>query len=826
MNKLETVAIVELQEDEDLRREGTRLFDGEEMLYEGNGALRFLAKPGVFEHRDLQELFDESFPLAELPIVSVEMADAARSLRLHCCFAMWDRVWEDPSRAATLQQYVTNQRQLSSFLFTAFLRTLVPAHLSAHFDQQLAERLFRTCQCSFAPLNAFFGGMAAQEVIKAVTKKYSPLSQLFYLDFLDLVDTGSWLSSAADSGMWFLGSEALQRLAEARVFVVGAGAIGCELLKNLALLGVGSVTVTDDDAIEQSNLNRQFLFRDGDIGKMKSDVACAKAAQLGSGRTRFTAMGYRLQPSTQRIFSNGFFRAHSVVLTALDNITARLYVDSRCVASSVPMIDSGTLGTQGHVQVVLPQLTESYSSQEDPQVSTQIPLCTLKLFPHTMTHCIEWARDLCFEKQLSIKPSVWNRFFFVMPEDSSEPLRLNTAVNWNAIEPTTLSILAKMVSKRHEHLSHFEDCVRLAKAKFDKYFDHDPRRLIAMFPADHTTEDGERFWAPPKRLPTPLYFNADDPQHIDFVWCLSQLLALVWGIAVPAALQQAPQEVARLAASSRVPSFTRSLLASSTASVREALLAKVKGGEDGKSGTPERRKTIGNEWYHETVAEVRRYFSQLAAHPDPGGVAWLSPIEFDKDEPLQLHIGLVAAAANLRARVYGIEGHDIVSIKRIAGRILPAIAATTSCVSGLVCAELLRLMQGGRTVEGHRNSWLNLAVASLALSEPVPPLRQPLGSGLSFTLWDVWESRHSPTFTLAELLDELRLRSGGLDVVGITQGSKIIFAPILYDSRLPLPVAQLVQYDSAIESFVSLKVSFSQNKQHFVGPLLQFHFDV
>jgi ubiquitin-activating enzyme E1 len=51
-----------------------------------------------------------------------------------------------------------------------------------------------------------------------------------------------------------------------KVFVVGAGAIGCELLKNLALLGVGDVTVTDNDTIEKSNLNRQFLFREKDIG--------------------------------------------------------------------------------------------------------------------------------------------------------------------------------------------------------------------------------------------------------------------------------------------------------------------------------------------------------------------------------------------------------------------------------------------------------------------------------------------------------------------------------------------------------------------------------
>lgn len=80
------------------------------------------------------------------------------------------------------------------------------------------------------------------------------------------------------------GREFQQRLSESRVFLVGAGAIGCEMLKNLALLGVGTsprgkIIVTDMDRIERSNLSRQFLFRGNDVGQSKARTAAPGGAE-------------------------------------------------------------------------------------------------------------------------------------------------------------------------------------------------------------------------------------------------------------------------------------------------------------------------------------------------------------------------------------------------------------------------------------------------------------------------------------------------------------------------------------------------------------------
>lgn len=72
---------------------------------------------------------------------------------------------------------------------------------------------------------------------------------------------------------------------------------------------------------------------------------------------------------------------------------ARMYVDSCCVLHERPLLDSGTLGTKCHVQVVLPHKTATYADIVDPPEES-IPLCTIKNFPHQVEHCIEWSREV------------------------------------------------------------------------------------------------------------------------------------------------------------------------------------------------------------------------------------------------------------------------------------------------------------------------------------------------------------------------------------------------------------------------------------------------
>ena len=79
-------------------------------------------------------------------------------------------------------------------------------------------------------------------------------------------------------------------------------------------------------------------------------------------------------------------------LNNLYQIVSIFSPSSRCVTNQRPLLESGTMGAKGHVQVIVPHMTESYTSQQDP-MDHDVPYCTLKSFPAQMEHTIQWARD-------------------------------------------------------------------------------------------------------------------------------------------------------------------------------------------------------------------------------------------------------------------------------------------------------------------------------------------------------------------------------------------------------------------------------------------------
>ena len=103
----------------------------------------------------------------------------------------------------------------------------------------------------------------------------------------------------------------------------------------------GHLTVTDDDVIEKSNLTRQFLFRNHNVGKSKS-LSAIEAARRINPALKSTPLQDRVAPSTEAVFNTDFWSRLDVVVNALDNIKARLYVDSRCVFFGKPLLESGT----------------------------------------------------------------------------------------------------------------------------------------------------------------------------------------------------------------------------------------------------------------------------------------------------------------------------------------------------------------------------------------------------------------------------------------------------------------------------------------------------
>lgn len=181
------------------------------------------------------------------------------------------------------------------------------------------------------------------------------------------------------------GDEFVKKCQNSSSFVIGAGALGCEFIKMFALMGAstagnGKCFVTDDDNIEISNLNRQFLFRKQHVGQNKSQTACGVGMKMNP-QSRFESLKLRVSSENEEFFNDDFWTGLNFVVNAVDNVKARQYVDQQCVWYEKPLFESGTLGTKCHSQIIIPHHTLSYTDIVDPPEES-IPLCTLKNFPY------------------------------------------------------------------------------------------------------------------------------------------------------------------------------------------------------------------------------------------------------------------------------------------------------------------------------------------------------------------------------------------------------------------------------------------------------------
>jgi len=407
--------------------------------------------------------------------------------------------------------------------------------LDIEFDDKVLKELSYQATGDLNPMAALFGGLAAQEVLKAVSGKFSPVKQFLYFDSLESLPTSCERSeelckptgSRYDGQIAVFGLQYQEKIANMKQFLVGAGAIGCEMLKNWAMIGLGTgpngkITVTDNDSIEKSNLNRQFLFRPKDVGQMKSDSAARAVQQMNPDlKGKIVTLRERIGPETEHIFNETFWEELDGVTNALDNVEARTYVDRRCVFFHKPLLESGTLGTKGNTQVVLPRITESYSSSQDPPEQS-FPMCTLRSFPNKIEHTIAWAREL-FESSF-VKPAETVNLYL------SQPGYLDTTLKQGGNEKATLEMLVDYL--KNERALTFEDCVQWGRMLFEKQYNNAIQQLLYNFPKDSVSSTGTPFWSGPKRAPDALKFDVENPTHLTFLEAATNLHAFNYNINV------------------------------------------------------------------------------------------------------------------------------------------------------------------------------------------------------------------------------------------------------------------------------------------------------
>jgi ubiquitin-activating enzyme E1 len=706
--------------------------------------------------------------------------------------------------------------------------------LEAH-DEALIKKITYTFQGSLVGLTAFMGGLLGQEVLKSLSGKFTPLQQWLAVDAREVVpdvssgevDASNFLpqSHRSDGQAIVVGRDVCNQLGALRVFMIGSGAIGCEMLKNFAMMGVGvksaeasgTVVVTDNDLIEKSNLNRQFLFRTHNIGQPKS-VAAAQAIVAMNPDIVVESQQHKVGADSENVYTNSFWRSLDMVVNALDNIPARLYVDSKCVENQRPLVESGTMGTKGHVQVIVPHLTANYGSTRDPP-EAGIPLCTLKSFPSQIEHTIQWARDK------------WTTLFGLKPEEAKGILEEANGRTSNSDGAASSSshvdnLIAKIRTKKpgkkdfqHVHQLFngipltFADCIYQARRKFETYYVNSITQLLHAFPLEHKNDDGTLFWALPRRPPRAIQFDAQVDDHLDFVIHAAFLYAKAYRIKdVHPSSDRA--WYAKAATAVILPPYV--LKADHHIETNESV-TKENAASAASSSAPATKKDDWAPGEFDVKLESFKTIitAKLAVVPFPD--------EFEKDDDSNHHIDFITAASNLRASQYGIQTVDRMKTKFVAGKIIPAMATSTAAITGLASIELIKLLKKEK-LEAYKNSWMNLALPSLLLSEPQACESIKIHDDLSISIWDRWEVNEGD-LVLGQFINHLK-REYKLVATAIIQNTTLIYAAILGGKKaLPQRMSTLLSRPEGA-AFVDLTVQFETlDGKDVKGPPVRFYFE-
>ena len=302
-------------------------------------------------------------------------------------------------------------------------------------------------------------------------------------------------------------------------------------------------------------------------------------------------------------FNVAWFRGFHLVFNALDNMEARRHVNKLCLAADVPLIESGTTGFNGQVQVIKKGVTACYDClpKEAPK---SFPVCTIRSTPSQPIHCIVWGKSYLL-----------NEMFGTSEDESAFD---HTDDSDNAQEIAELKKESEALKQIRQSIG-TEEFPRLL---FDKVFNQDIIRLRSM----------EDMWKS-RNPPEPLAFETVMGQAAGALASKGEILAdgqRVW-------------------------------------SLIECFVV-----------------------LNDSIDRLAKRMTEMKKVQDGSGIE--PTIEFDKDDPDTLDF--VAASANIRSSLFGIERKSRFDIKQMAGNIIPAIATTNAMVAGLCVLESFKVLRG------------------------------------------------------------------------------------------------------------------------------------
>jgi ubiquitin-activating enzyme E1 len=553
------------------------------------------------------------------------------------------------------------------------------------FEEDLSNNLSLYFKAEIPPIVSFLGGIVAQEIVK-ITGKFSPFNQWFEFEFNYLStkfnknneqkNLESIEISRYNEQIQIFGKEVQNKLASLNIFLVGAGAIGCEYLKNFAMMGVscknesniGTLTLTDFDKIELSNLNRQFLFRESNIGQFKSEVAKNFVNKINSS---FNINSYSnpVSPETENIFSDYFWDNQDIIFNAVDNVKARMYLNEKVEIHQKFHVDAGTLGVNSSSCFFLKNLSSTYKEQnfdkkeEDDSNNGEIGMCTIHSFPTSIKHCIEWARNeyqyLFSEFIIELKQILQGntQYLYKLLIKKIFPFYKNLKIE------DINNYLEILISKS------YIKAIQYSFIKFMIKFNLDIKDILKEHPEDSKDENGNNFYIGSKHVPVVLNLNVNkqyDNLIICYVKSYANLIFNTLGFTKnDQEMKLTDEEIKCICMKTNIPSYDNIN--------KKNMVSKV-------NYNKEFCQNFVNIFQNKLIKEVNS-LDKIC----------LNEIIFSKDNIDNSQYDFIYSCSNLRAINFQIPQSDFLKIKNISAKIVPSIVTSNAVITGLSSMQLYML---------------------------------------------------------------------------------------------------------------------------------------
>ena len=657
------------------------------------------------------------------------------------------------------------------------------------FDENYIISALRWCKAEINPICTFLGGIVSQEAIK-ITGKYTPVYQWLRFDFFETIGNlpnnvnRNLLNCRYDDQIAIFGQELQEKLNNINIFMVGAGALGCEYIKNFALMGIsckkGKITITDNDNISLSNLNRQFLFHKNDVKENTSKSFCAKREALKINKD-MNIKDYQLliNDDTRDIFNDKFIEKQNILISAVDNLSARKYIDNLSTFFNKIYINSGTEGTKANSGIYYPNKTICMNDLSFSE-KKEIPMCTLKIFPTKIEHCIEFSKIVfkeLFEQYISdIK---------LILEDEEQFYNILNEIN----DRNQLYLILEIFKNLFHILGNPSQytIIQYAIFIFTYYFEYNINKILKENATSYSNKNSN------KRL-SPLKIDLTDDNTILFFKSFYYILSDIINF-------NEELDIGKI----------KIIISRENISIKQDIL--------------ENQKQILN--FHEEISCL------IKDNKVKENLYSMKQINFEKDNDDNYHINFILSFSNLRANNYNIEKTDFLNAKEIAGNIIPAIASTTATITGITCLQIYTLLQTDN-LRSFRNCDLNLGFSLIDLY--IPEEKRYITESINnenilikkvipreYTIWDKIDII-GPNITVKNFVDYFKDKYN-VDIDYINYNDYTLASPIDGDEDFDKTIESLIKENVALKEstkYIKLEISGSLDNVEVSTPTIRY----